>query len=234
MLSSITRFPGGVNNLSPDSGLADYRDNSPLVYNTMYDDFNKLIAADWTTAGTAPGAAALAASADGGVVALPTTVTNPSETSTSWNTLSYTPDITKDLFVSARVQIDDATLGGFLFGLSVGSAASPLGTPPVSGIYFRKPTGAATLQAVLRIASVDVAVATFPDPVVAATWYHLTIAYTAADGALRAFSGLSAVRLATNPASLGAVPMGLVFSVRNSSAAIRTLLIDNYLVAKAR
>ncbi len=185
-------------------------------------------------AGTAAGVPAQSAAADGGVIAIPTTATNPSETSISALVLSVTPDITKDLFVTARIQISDAT-AGFLVGLSVGSAASPIGTPPVGGIFISKQPNADPVG-ILRSGSVSITSASSFPTVAANTWYDVGIAYTAADGALRGFMNNAAVRIASNPtvAQFPGAACGLVISARNGSANVRTLLVDNYLVAKAR
>lgn len=232
-LSSITRFPGGVTNNSETDELADLRVPSPLIYNMIYDDFNTYTAANWTVAGTTPGVPAISAAADGGVIAIPTTATNPSETSISLPNLTFTPDITKDLFVAGRIRIDDAA-AGFLFGLSVGSAASPIGTQPVGGIYLIKVPGSDPVG-VLRAGSVSLTSPSLPT-IAANTWYDIGIAYTAANGVLNCFMNNAAARIATNPtvAQFVGAATGLVVSARVATANVRTLLLDSYLVAKVR
>jgi hypothetical protein len=232
MLSSITRFPGGVGNSNESSGLADLKIPNPLTYSLMYDDFNAFTVGEWTLAGT--GAAALQANGDGGIVALTTSGTINTDQSMAFGApnLTVTPNIGKDLFVAARIQMDDVVNGGFFFGLGTATPA-PLAAPPTAGIYFRKLTGSATGKFNLRIGGVNIV--DIDLPVVAnATWYDLVIAYTAADGLLRGFVNNAAFRAATSPASLGTVPLGLIFAARTGTAAIRTMLIDNYLVAKGR
>jgi len=216
--SDIARFPMGA----------------PLIYSMMSDDFHGFTAANWTLTGA--GAAAHSAGADGGVIALSTSGTINTEQSMAFGApnLTITPDITKDLFVAARVQLDDVVNGGFFFGLSSATGV-PLTTPPTNGIYFRKLTGTDTGQITVRVAGTNTYNVDLP-VVASTTWYDLVIAYTADDGALRGYVGNGAVRVATYPTALtlGSSPLGLVFAVRNQSAAIRTLLIDNYFVAKAR
>jgi hypothetical protein len=214
-------------------GLADLKLPTAFDYNLLQDDFNTYVAANWTVGGTLPGVPALVAGAagDGGILAIPTTAA-VSETSVALPNLTITPAINKDLFVAARLKLDDAILGGFFFGIGT-VAANPLGVSPTDGIYFRKLVGTFTPQVILRIGSVDVAVLTSPIDMASNTWYDLVIAYTAIDGALRAFVNDGSVRVATNPASLGGVPMSLIFSAR-TAATLRTLSVDNYLIAKAR
>lgn len=231
MLSSVTRYPGGVNNQAENAGLADLKFPSSFAYNTFDDDFNTYVAANWTVGGTLPGVPALVAGAagDGGILAVPTTAA-VSETTVQAPNLTITPDITKDLFVAGRIKLDDASLGGFFFGIGA-TTANPLGVSPTAGIYFRKLVGTFTPQLILRVGNADVALVTAPINMANDTWYNLVIAYTAADGVLRGFVNNAAVRLATSPASLGGVPMSLLFSAR-SAATLRTLSVDKYLIAK--
>lgn len=232
--SDIARFPSGVNNMPENSGLADLKWPNPLLYNLMYDDFNAFTATDWTLVGA--GAAAFQPNADGGVVSLATSATINTEQSMAFGapTLTITPSITKDLVMSARVQLDDVINGGIFFGL--GSAdGDPLTTPPNDGMYFRKLTGVDIGQFTVRVGGTNIFNVDFQLPL-SGTWYELTMAYSAEDGVMRAYAGNTAARVATNPTAgqLPSVPLGLMFAVRNQTAAIRTILIDNYLVAKAR
>jgi len=138
---------------------------------------------------------------------------------------------TKDFFVAARVRLSVADAGLF-FGLSGGSAATPVLTMPADGVFIRKEW---TLPPVayLRIGGVTAGSVQL-NPMVSDQWHDLVIAYTAADGALRAFLDGGAGRIATNPAAFPTAALGLAFSARTQAASIRNLLIDNYLIAKAR
>lgn len=235
-LTSVTRLPGGITNSPVDAALADLKTPNPLVYNYLHNDFNTFVAADWTVAGTAPGVP-VAAAGDGGLVALPSTITNPSETSMTLPAATFVPDIGKGLFMQARMTIDNVA-GGFLFGMAV-ATASPITVQPTNGIYIRKGPGAVSPVAILRVGGATVAQVTMDFPaLMAAQLYDFAIAYTPEDGALRAFIGVNGVwsgyRLASNPTSLGATLLAPMFSVATALAAIRTLTIDSYYVAKAR
>jgi len=232
--SDIARFPSGVNNMPENSGLADLRWPNPLLYNLQYDDFNNYRVLEWTSNGG--GAVGLVAGTDGGVVSLSTSAVANNEMSIAYGApnLTFVPNVSKDLIFAARIQLDDVLNGGFLFGLSV-AAVDPLTTPPSDGMYFRKLTGQTAGQFTIRVGGTNVFDVAFPT-MASGVWYDIVAAYSSDDGVFRAFVNDGAVRVATNPtqAQLGTVPMGVVFSARNQTAAVRTLFIDNYLVAKAR
>lgn len=234
-LSSVTRYPAGVTNVNDASGLADLRFPSSFAYSTMEDDFHTYTAGNWTIAGAAQGVPALVTGAqgDGGVLGVPTTgATGETSVSMSVPAPTFVLSRTKDFFVAARVRLSVADAGLF-FGLSGGSAVTPVLTLPADGIFIRKewtlpPT------AMLRIGGTTIGTPVSLPPMVSDQWHDVVIAYTAADGALRAFLDGGGGRIATNPAAFPTAALGLAFSVRTQAASIRNLLIDNYLVAKAR
>jgi hypothetical protein len=233
-LSSVTRYPGGLTNVGVGDAFADFKDLDPFTYNVAFTDFNDYIAANWVV-GSGGGTVALAAGVDGGAINIVSGAVANVEQDIQYGSgaavLPFTPDLTKDLWFAARVRLDNVALAQMHLGLDIADA-DPILTVPANGIYIRKAAGAAPV-AVLRIASVDVAVATLgamSDNV----WYEFVIAYTAANGVLNVFQNNAGFRLATNPAALPAVALGVNLSVSPSTAAARTMGVDYVFAAKQR
>jgi hypothetical protein len=232
-LSSITRFPGGVGNVGPGDAFADFRQPDPFNYNLNFTDFNDFIATNWVVG--AGGSVALAAGVDGGVINMVSGATANTEQDIQYGSgaavLPFTPDLTKDLWFAARVRLDNVALGLLHIGLDVADP-DPILTAPTNGIYIRKAAGGLP-TAVLRIGGVDVATVAM-GAMADNVWYEFVIAYTAANGVLNVFQNNGAYRLATNPAALPAVPLGVNLSVSNSTAVARTMGVDYVLAAKQR
>src|SRR5215471_1274605 len=117
-LSSVTRFPGGANNLGVGDVMADLKMGHPGFYTDYDTDFITLIAGDWASAGTGT-AAAVVANADGGVIAIVSATA--AEESFALNNKAVTPALNRDLYFSAIIQQTgtDATAAAFVAGLTV-------------------------------------------------------------------------------------------------------------------
>ena len=232
-LASLTRYPGGLTNVDPGDAFADFGMLDPFKYAVVADEFMRYAAAEWTIGGS--GVPALLAAGDGGILNIPTIATISSEQDMQWGSpaeLPFTPDLTKDLWFAARIRLDGVSRTSFHVGLDIADA-SPIASDPTNGIYIRKGDNTSIPTAVLRLAGVDaatVAIGTMVDN----AWYEFVIAYTAANGVLNAFQNNAAYRLATNPAALPSVALGINLALTNNTAVIRTMGVDYFMAAKQR
>src|SRR5215831_13949428 len=117
-LTSVTRFPGGANNIGVGDVMADLKMGHPAVYSDYDTDFFTLIAADWTSAGTGT-AAALVVGGDGGVLAIVSAT--GAEEDFAFNNRPVTAALNRDLYFSTIIQQTgtDATAAAFVAGLTV-------------------------------------------------------------------------------------------------------------------
>ena len=238
MLTSVTRTPGGDNDCPPSRAWADYKQQDFTRYNFYWEDFNVYRpATDFTTTGTV----AQVNGTDGGVISLASTTTVEANVQLGGTapTRSILPDLTKDLWVAAMINLpvaapNDPLNSAFFMGLAP-SNATPIATPPTDGFYISKAAGSAVPQAVLRVASATLFSVPLPLSFVAGTWFEFVIAYTAQDGALRAFVNDAGVRVASSPASFPGIPLSFNLSIGpGTTAAIQTLQFDYFMQAKAR
>ena len=227
-LTSVTRLPGGLSNQPVSSIFADLKQPFPGTYAHYFTDFLPFVAADWTLTGT--GSVAAATVGSGGLININSLA--GAEQSMQSAILPFVPAITKELFFSARIAVDNAGLSGFFAGL-VALDGTPYASSPTDGIFIKKTAGVTNATATLRVAGVDVAVQVMDVSFVAGTFVDVGFAYTPTEGALRAFVGDAAVRLATNPASFGAA-IQMAPALSSFGAAGRTLAADYVYVAQGR
>jgi hypothetical protein len=115
-MSSTTRFPNGVTNVSEVSMFADLRQLSPTQYHTYWEDFDYYAAADWS----GDTSDASLADADGGVLDI--VRTGPGASVISKVGKSFQFEAGKRLWMECRFKLDDVDQG-FLVGF--GSIATP-------------------------------------------------------------------------------------------------------------
>lgn len=227
MLTSVTRFVGGVGNVTGDQPLIDLRKPFEGLYVTFFDDFLPYTAANYVVTGA--GSAAAVVNADGGRINLISSAGG--EQSIQSVAYPFTLAAGQDLFYQARFMIDDANLSGFAMGFGAADT-TPYATAPTDGVVLRKTAGAVGVTATLYAASVAVASGVISNPLVAGTMYHAGIAFTPQDSALRVtINGIGAVRLLP-AAPLPTVPMAPFVS--SFGAAARTLQLDYLYMAKGR
>lgn len=243
MLTSVTRFPGGVNAQRPDGAHADLR--VPFIgnYAQFFDDFMPYTAGNYVVTGTGSVAqAAAAAKANENGIALVTTPAGGGEQAlqSQSTTLPFAFAANKEMFVGARMAIDDATLGGFLIGLT-GAATAPIGTPATDGVYLVKNSNG---QPSLFVRSAGSVVASVVAPqsvtLVNGAVYDLAVTFSPVDGILRGFIfSPSAVGTALSmplPAGMTFPIVGLSpnFSVIGTAAGARVCQLDYLWAAKSR
>jgi len=227
MLASITRYAGGVGNVSPDVGLADLREPFDGAYVTFFDDFLPYVAANYTVTGT--GSAAQVAGGAGGRIGIVSSAggeqaLQPALLAFDLNTAA------KELFFQCRAMVDDATLSGFLIGLTVADT-SPYASAPSDGVWIKKTAGTTNAVATLRVGGADIATGALP-VMVANQMYDFGFAFTPAEGILRAWQGPALVRLTPPTFPSSAVPLSA--NISSFGAAARTLTADYVWAAQSR
>jgi len=234
-LSSVTRLPAGLS-LSPETGpLADMGIPWTFKYQTQLDDFFKFAAADWVVTGT--GVPALVSPSNGGVLNIVNSAASGDETAAQFAggnaavRLNFLTAVASELFINARIALDNPSLASALFGLT-GVATAPITTPPTNGIFFRRLFGANPWSCVIRNAGVETVVTSNAVPA-NNEFRELGFAYTPQNGKATFFDNGAAFPF-TLPVPIPVVNMAVNQSVRNGSAAARTFSLDWYMVNDQR
>lgn len=226
--STVTRFPNGSNNLADNNVFANLRINDPSVYHAFFDDFDRYTAAQWAVGGVNPVAPALV-SGDGGILSMATTGAANDSNFVSAAQPGYTLSATKRVMFRARGQVDNATLAAMAFGLQVAVAGNNFLTP-ADGLFLRKPAAETNFYLVHRVGGVEilsVALGAIAD----ATPFAVSFA-TDGNNVIAALD--NTVRASITVPTYTAVALKVVAGVLGSTAAARTLLLDQLVAFKER
>lgn len=237
MADLVTRFPNGICDATEDGAFAFFAGLRPSRYIKWWEDFFSFLAANWILTETAAGSTELVVSGQGGVLA----ITNVSagatdEASIQWAggsaavVTDFTFDATKDMILSTRLKVDDATNTAFIVGLGVADT-TPVATLPSDGVFFNKVGASTALLANLRASSVSqtVSLGAMADN----TYVSLVFRYQALTGYWQGFLNdvlIGSITAPTSPSAAMAVTIGLL----NASAAAHVLSIDYLLIAQQR
>ncbi len=145
-MSSPTRFPGGVTNVTKSNPLGQYCCPDPTKWHTYFDDFDTFAVADWviTTVEAGAGAATEALTdANGGVLLI--TNDNADDDSDFFQKVgeSFLLAAGKRCIFKARFAVSDATQSDWIMGLQI-TDTTPLaagGDGVTDGIFFQKDDG---------------------------------------------------------------------------------------------
>lgn len=235
---TVSRWPNGICDSTQDAPLGNYAGLNPARYHLWFDDFDGYTAAEWVVTETQAGATQAATSADGGVLALVNTAADDDLNSIQWaggagavvETFKY--ESGKDMVISARFKVSDATQSDLLIGLAI-TDTSPLATLPTDGLFFYKADGAATLTAQLRKngTATSLAVGTMAND----TYVEVALVFNSSLGRWQTF--LNGVLVASTTTLTNVVDdeeIAVTISVQNGEAAAKTLSVDWLMVAKAR
>ena len=239
MLSSVTRYPGGLANVVEGSLFGDLKQPSPTKYHVFFDDFDRYTAGDWVVTETDAGATQALVGADGGQLVITNTAGITDVVDLRWAGGSgaflgnFTFDPAKDLFVAAKFKLDNASLPGALIGL--GSVdTSPVATPPVDTVALIKAGGAATLSARVGSSTGTVSTTVAGAAMVADTFVVAGLAYTAADGKMTFFQDDAASPVTGWVAPAAATLMAPNIGMVNTTAVARVMTLDWVFFAKQR
>ena len=169
--SPPVRFPAGTSNSAPNYVFGNYPKSTPPRLNEYFNDFNTYAAGDWTVTATGGGTTALT-TGNGGNLLLSTAGANNDVQGNELTQPTFAFTTGSQVWFSINVAIGGSvTTSAFMAGLSNTFAT----LAPTDGVYFSKPTGAATLNAIIRASSTSTTIAL--GTMVAATAYTLSFYY---------------------------------------------------------
>lgn len=229
-MTTPTRFPKGVTNVSPRHPLARFKGPDPLKSHVFWTDFDTFVAGDWTITKVGTGTDALTAF-DGGAL-LDTTTAGATDSQILVKTPSgFTLNSGLQSWFRSKHRLSDATTSRLLAGLINASATTFV---PTDGFWFDKANAGTTISINSGIAGVvtTTAIAAAVFTAVAATDVVLGIH----------FDGRSTVSFYINDVCVGSITLASVtavalapaFGIQNGAAAAKTLTTDFLLAAEER
>ena len=156
-MGTPSRFDSGVTNVSKNNPLKNFIDTDPTKAYRYFNDFHTYVAGDWTVTETQAGATqALSAGAAGGVLLLTNDTGNTDVNQLQLATESFKHVAGKQWWIKTRFALT-ATLANFgaVIGLAITDTTATAGV--TDGIYFRKASGASTLEFVVEKDSTETA-----------------------------------------------------------------------------
>lgn len=228
-MGSPVRYPYGVNNVSPHKIFNDLTIPDISGLHWFYEDFDKYTAAEWVVGGVNPVVAALAAG-DGGILSMATTGAANDSNFIQQAATAWTLAAGKQLWFKAIAQVDNASLAAMAFGLQVAVAANNFLTP-TDGVFLRKAAAGTSVVLVSRVGSVETVTASLGN-IADATKFDVEFYYDG-KGSIWAGIGGNMTQVAV-PAAITAVPLRITAGVLGSTAAARTMLLDQLYCVKER
>lgn len=243
------RYPSGVSTSPNQYVFGNYPYRTPFRLFEYVNDFNTYAAGDWTVTATGGGTSALT-TGNGGFLLLSTASGNGDVQGNELTEPSYLVVAGSQMWFSINVAIGGSiTTSAFMAGMSNTFAT----LAPTAGIYFSKPTGAATLNAIIRNASTSTTIAMGTmavDTAYTLSWYYdgrsvptvyfyttIGMASPTANsqpyftGGNQCIASASSDPAATNSlANIPTVAMTAGLALRGTTAALRTATVD-YLAA---
>lgn len=225
-----TRFSSGVGTRTAPDPLAMFTHPDPTDMHRFFDDFDTYTSGQWTATITGTGAAALTAG-DGGLLALTTSATSADNVFLQKTTEGFSFEVGRQAWFKTRLKVDALT-SVIAIGLQV-TDTTPLDV--TDGIYFLSTTGTGAVTCYVRKnattgSATGTGIVLVANTFTELAWYwdgRDTLSYFQ-DGVQKgSITGVAASYLpdTTTTPSL---------AVQTSSAAIRALVVDYVLAAKAR
>lgn len=233
-MASPTRFPSGVTNVVATHPLGQYGLSDPAKWNTYFNDFQDYASGDFITtrAGVTPTEALT--NETGGVLLQTTTAGATDSTFSQKRGESFLLVAGKRALFRTRFKGSDATTSDLLCGLQI-TDTTPLAVS--DGVYFYKPTAAATVNLIVAKASSLVttsAIATM----VNATHMDLAWYYDGVSSLVYYVDSVQkgTVTVTTTAAGdlLPAVTITPSYGIQNGAAAVKTMSIDYIFAAIER
>ena len=234
-MSSPARFPFGLGTAKKNTTFGEYGNPSPRVYHEDFDDFNRFAAAEWTITrvGTTPTEALVDEAF--GVLQLSTVASASSSTFLQKVGASFLPVFGKELWVSTRFKVSDASDTAFAFGLQV-TDTTPLDV--TDGIYFLKAAASTSVSLICRKNATTGSISQAAVATMASDTY-IELGYY--------YNGKSTLNIFVNNANVADLSLGnsptdylpdavlrVSFGVQNGASTARTCSVDNFYAAIQR
>lgn len=225
----VTRFPGGVTNVSEASIFADMPDTDPTKFHTYFNDFDTYTAGDWVVTETQAGATQALPAGDGGWLLLTNSAANNDLVALQKTPAAFALTPGKKAWFSARFKVSDATLSDIVVGLQVVDT-TPLDV--TDGVYFLKTEGSTALSVIARkdastgSTSASAIANLTNDTFATVSWY-----YDGIGKIVYAVNGVPLGSLDGSPAYLPDAALTVSFALQNGEAAAKTMTVD-YLFAR--
>jgi hypothetical protein len=204
---------------------AFYRERDENAFATIFDDFFRYAAADWTLTTTEAGGGsateALQAGPGGQLLVTNDNFDNDADFF-QWPTEQFKYTVGKRLQFTARFKLSRVD-GDFFAGLYI-TDTDPVGGVS-DGIYFRKLAAEAGLSLIVEKNATESATVVIPT-LVADTWYTVEFYYDGVDDKIKAFvdrTGAGSVAVTNAPDD---EDIALSFGFQNGSANASTLTMD--------
>jgi hypothetical protein len=236
---ATTNFPGGFTNAQPDSTMGEYVKADFSNIHELLDDFDQVSTGTsgqrWlaTKVGTTP--TTVSASVDGGAILITNSAGATDSCFLQWmgsnagtvaETFSF--EAGRRTWFKTRFKVSDATLSALVFGMQI-TDTTPLAVS--DGVYFLKPSGAATLNFISAASSVlttTSAVATLAND----TWANFAFYY----------NGVDSINIFVNDVKVGrqditTLPshtLALSFGIQNGEAVGKTMTMDYIYASEER
>jgi len=230
------RYPSGVTNVGANDALRNMPEPDPTKTIMFWDDFFTYTAANWTVTETAAGATqAINTGARGGILELTGTAGGGATDVTQIQLINETFKCTsgKQLWIKARFAAT-ATLANFgiLVGLAITDTSAVAGVS--DGIYFRKATGAATLEAVIEKDSTESTSGTIAT-MVSGTYVECALYYNGKNAVEVYYNGNKVYTFTTLTNLCQDEELAVTLaSVNATAAAANVLSVDYIMVAEER
>jgi hypothetical protein len=233
-MGNPARFDSGVTNVGKNDPLKNFIDTDPTKAYRWFNDFHTYTAGDWTVTETQDAAQAISAGAAGGVLLLTNTTgnTDVNQIQLASETFKYVAG--KQFWMKARFALTAGTMGNFgaVIGLAITDTTATAAV--TDGIYWRKASGAATLEFVVEKDSTETASGTLAT-MVTATFVTVAAYYNGKDAIECWVDGVHTATITT----LTNVPDDeelaiTIASVNATAGAANVLSVDYLLVAVER
>ena len=248
------RFPSGLSTDLPTSRLGNFGMPDPTSHAVFFDDFTRAstIAGDFTKTNNTGTGTAAKISGMNGILKLLTTAGAADDVTYVKTTgdFIFQPDsigpphvAAERVWFACRFQLDDASLPNFVAGLIIDSNTNPLAAV-TEGIYFKKASGAATVDFIATKTSGGAGTSTLAAvaTLAANTWVELAFCYDPYQVNVNGSPG--AVLWYLNGVPQGSVPVTNVpastinvtpiLQIKNSTGVARFALVDYVFAAQER
>ncbi len=233
-MGNPARFQSGLST-ARNGPLVNYGLPDPTGWHTFFDDFDKLVVADWTITTTEAGAGSateVISDADGGVLLITNDAADDDNDFFQKIGEGFLMEAGKKAVFKARMKVSDATQSDFVIGLQI-TDTSPLDV--TDGIYFRKDDGDAFLDVVVRKnATTGSVTSTAVHTVVSDTWMDLGWFYDGKDSVSFYVNGNKVATLSASAAYLPDTELTPSFGLQNGEAVAKTMSLDFLFVSKQR